>query len=456
MNGLKIRKAPIILPLLLLALSLTAYTLLSFRGVSAADSVSLGRQRLADLDYSGAVAAFTQAIELDPGSRDARLGLAQAYMESGSYSLAHQVLEDAVNREKPDIDAVKMMIEAYRRNGQLSQAVNLSQTLVNTTDEDEYYVLREELLKELYARPRSAASGTDQNLILKGGQILAQGSNIMGQLGLDPARTSQSEKYIDAGFTGTPAKVVCTGRTSLVIDMEGGLWAAGENRWGQLGTGCAETSPESGWRKLECPGPVADAAGTTGRLLLLLTDGSLWTAGADNSQVFTRLPFPTAVSISSCLSRTAVLTADGNLYCSESSAPGQWSMAAQSVRSFMLSENQLCWVGYDNTIHTEHGIRNAPGNWYEGSEICPTFTVEELALAGKVVLLTDTDGELYRLNQDNGAVDKIDCSSPVAALYYQGGTLYQEGALLLEHEDGTIQVWEGSGDQPKLLDEYIS
>ena len=79
MKALKIKKGPILLPLLLLAAALGAYTLLNYQGVTAADSLSLGEQQLNNLDYSGAVASFTQAISLDPSSRDARIGLAKAY-----------------------------------------------------------------------------------------------------------------------------------------------------------------------------------------------------------------------------------------------------------------------------------------------------------------------------------------------------------------------------------------
>ena len=70
------------------------------------------------------------------------------------------------------------------------------------------------------------------------------------------------------------------GRTSFVVDADGALWAAGENRWGQMGEGYAITAPQGGWVQVPAPGAVADVAGTTGRLLVLLTDGSLWTVGA--------------------------------------------------------------------------------------------------------------------------------------------------------------------------------
>lgn len=90
MEALKVKKGPILLPLAVLILVLGGYTFLQFRGVSAADRLTLGQQYLNDLDYGGAIAAFTQAIQLNPGSSEARVGLAQAYAGTQEYlSLIH-------------------------------------------------------------------------------------------------------------------------------------------------------------------------------------------------------------------------------------------------------------------------------------------------------------------------------------------------------------------------------
>ena len=198
--------------------------------------------------------------------------------------LAHKDMEakpdyDGEMREM-DVDAVLELIELLRRAGQLAQAVELSQILIDATDDDTYYTLQEELLAELAARPRSLAVGTDQSLVIQNGQVLSRGSNTLGQLGTDPAAVTASEQYASAQYAGgTPVKVTCVGRTSFVVDADGALWAAGENRWGQMGEGYAITAPQGGWVQVPTPGAVADVAGTTGRLLVLLTDiDGLYTA----------------------------------------------------------------------------------------------------------------------------------------------------------------------------------
>ena len=114
MRSLQVKKGPILVPLIALAAALAVYTLLNFRGTSAASCLSLGQQRLNELDHGGAVAAFTQAIELDPTSREARIGLAQAYAGTESYDVAQEVLADMVYTEQPDQDAAEVMIDLLR------------------------------------------------------------------------------------------------------------------------------------------------------------------------------------------------------------------------------------------------------------------------------------------------------------------------------------------------------
>ena len=438
MNALKIKKGPVLLPLAVLVVALAAYTVLNFRGVSAAGSLSLGQQYLNEMDYGGAVAAFTRAIELDPTSKEARLGLARAYIGSENDDFARDMLEDMVYTQQPDVDAVLELIELLRRAGQLAQAVELSQILIDATDDDTYYTLQEELLAELAARPRSLAVGTDQSLVIQNGQVLSRGSNTLGQLGTDPAAVTASEQYASAQYAGgTPVKVTCVGRTSFVVDADGALWAAGENRWGQMGEGYAITAPQGGWVQVPAPGAVADVAGTTGRLLVLLTDGSLWTVGARSGQELERVTrFPVVVSLASSQQYAAVLTADGDLYRSSSQTPEQWELAARDVSSFTISGSELYWVTKGNQLSSSGGyVASAPDSWYDDmGNLVPEFYVHEMAQLNGVCLLTDGDGTLYRLPGD-GTVEEVSTPAAVTGLYVQGGT------LVLELEDGTAQTW---------------
>ena len=447
MSGIKLKKGPILLPLVLLAASLTAYTALNFRGATAADSLSVGQQYLNEMDYGGAVAAFTQAIELDPTSREARLGLAQAYQGAGDTDFARDMLEDMVYTQSPDQDATSALLDLLRENGQLVQAVELSQQLIDATDADEYYTLQVELLTGLAAQPRALAVGTDQTLMIQNGRVLSRGSNTLGQLGVDPAAIPGTEQYIDAQFPGsTPRKVACLGRTSYVVDDSGALWTAGENRWGQMGGGYATTVPQGGWVQVPVPGSVADVAGTTGRLLVLLTDGSLWTAGAGAEQELTRMArFPVVIQVASNQQYAAVLTADGQLYRSPSENPNQWELEARDVSSFTLTEEDLSWVTTGNQMSGSRGGYSTPSDWYdENGNMRPAFYLHEIARLDGRTILTDMAGTLYRI-QNDGALETVSTPAPVAAIHGAGS------ALVLELTDGSALMWEQGMDAPQAL-----
>ena len=438
LKALQIRKAPILVPLVVLILVLGGYTFLQFRGVSAASSLTLGQQYLNDLNYGGAIAAFTQAIELDPGSSEARIGLAQAYAGTEDYDVARQVLEDLVYTQRPDEEAVNAMVEILQQTGQLSQAAQLTQTLITTTDKDAYYAKRDEILTQLYAAPRSYAVGTDQQLVITNGQVQSLGSNTLGQLGTDPALVAASENYQSAGFPGTARKVICVGRTSFVVDDSGALWAAGENRWGQMGGGYAVTAPEGGWVQVDCPGPVADVAGTTGRLLVLLTDGSLWTVGAGSGQTLTPLTrFPVVIQIASNGDKAAVLTADGALYTSSSGTPDQWSLYRRDAAAFTLSDTSLFVITTEGRITSDSYYSDAPLGWTvspEDGALQPDCVVTAIANAGSRILFTTADGQLCTF-RSGGDIQEVESGAAVTALYPQGEV------VVVEYDDGTARYW---------------
>lgn len=438
METLRIKKGPVILPLILLAVVLAMYTLSHFQSVSAADCLKLGQQYLNDLNYEGAVMEFTNAIELNPNSADARIGLAQAYIGTENYEFAKQILEPMVYSEQPAEDAAAIMVELLADTNALPQAVELTQALIKATDQDKYYDLLNRLLDSLYGRPRSFAVGTDQALLLRDGQVFSRGSNTLGQLGVNVASRSSADRLASAQFGGSPAKVACVGRTSLVIDQDGGLWAAGENRWGQLGEGFAITAPESGWRQLTCPWPVIDAAGTNGRLLLLLGDGSLWTAGAGTGQSFQRLTqFPVVMEIAASQSRAAVLTSEGVLYTSNSRTPDRWELVSRDVFSFSLSDDCLCWIDGENEVYSDQYSFQIPDECRQTGGM-----VVYAARVGQLALCVTQDHQLWMLSSD-GSTAKVGGAGAVAAMYPQGRQ------LVLEYEDGTVQCWTEDMDMPQ-------
>ncbi len=67
------------------------------------DKLDLGRKYLLELEYDRAIAAFEEAIKIDPKKKDAYIELAEVYVSQGDIEKALEVLEDAEdNVDDPD------------------------------------------------------------------------------------------------------------------------------------------------------------------------------------------------------------------------------------------------------------------------------------------------------------------------------------------------------------------
>jgi len=79
-------------------LTITAIVLVGAKSATArkvGEQLSLGEKYLSELNYEQAIAAYELAIEIDPKSADAYLGLAEVYEEMGEFDKAIEVLEEA-------------------------------------------------------------------------------------------------------------------------------------------------------------------------------------------------------------------------------------------------------------------------------------------------------------------------------------------------------------------------
>ena len=68
----------------------------------AEEQLSLGERYLEELDYEAAIAAFEEAISIDPKMSEAYLGLAEAYLGLGDTDMALQILEEGYARTQDD------------------------------------------------------------------------------------------------------------------------------------------------------------------------------------------------------------------------------------------------------------------------------------------------------------------------------------------------------------------
>ena len=447
METLKANKGPLLLPLLLVILTVAAYGIWNtlFSTATAASCLTLGRQYLSELNFSGAILEFSNAIAMDPCNKDAQIGLAQAYAGNGEYEMASQVLVEAMDEDRPDRELSEELVNIYVESGRESQAVQLIQQLITQTDEDQYYELLQQVLELYFQRPRPYCGGENQALLIQDGQLLSRGSNVLGQLGTDHwlgEKEMTQEDFLPADFPGEALRVSSGGQTSYVVDRTGNLWAAGENRWGQMGLSYGTALPQSGWTCLMDTGDIAAAAGTPGRLLVLRTDGSLWQSGGAVGQNFTKLEqFPPVIALESDGESCYILTSQGKLYVSGQS--GQWQLLGSDVVEFTpLGRGQAAWIGSDGSLY---GIPYRAGDWQSTNNggVYPGFGVRTVACASSVILMEDADGRLLRITRD-GQVSEVTLSAPLAGLY--GNGVYAAACL----EDGTVLLWQ-NGNEFQIL-----
>lgn len=309
---------------------------------SVENHLELGQKYLTDLNYSGAVLEFKNAIAIDPNNTEARIQLAEAYYQSNDWEMSTKVIEDVINEETPNISLAEELIDLYIRTENQVGALGVIQDLIEYTDEDKYYEMKYEIVGAIQEKPHPHAVGTDFELNIENNKVMSKGSNVLGQLGTAIGlgdKTYQQESYRDAAFTLTPQKVFAVGRTAYVVDTDGKLWAAGENRWGQKGISYGTMLPESGWTLVEGGEGVASVAGTTGNTYILKKDGSLWYVGGTNRQKVERVrEFSTVLDIFEHESVVYVYTMEGEVYTKDMRYDSMWKLLKQNVQTFDITE----------------------------------------------------------------------------------------------------------------------
>ena len=434
--------------LLVLAAIVAGIAVNLFVGVrSANDHISVGQRYLNELNYSEAILEFSNAVEMNPGSREARQGLATAYAATGNYRFAEDVLQDVQDPFQPDEGISASLLDIYQQADNYGQAINMSNQLIELTDSEDYYTLREELMRTWHKDTRAWAAGTDQELAIQNGSVVSRGSNTLGQLGTENGLGQadyRQEEFASAQFPGTPKSVYCAGRTSYVLDTNGNLWAAGENRWGQMGESYATTLPSGGWTQLTDTGDVVAAAGVAGQMLVRNSDCSLWQAGSGTGQTLTRVNQLGAVMKIGASNNVAyVLTADGKLYESNSYGAG-WQRLSGNVANFEPCSSGCVWVTEDGGIGSEFGI-SLPANWtvQQDGSAQPDVEVSAVASDGNNLVVHCADDTLYLVS--GGTVAPLDKNGAVSCLYVINDQ------IVVELEDGSRMVLQDGKLQQAAL-----
>lgn len=173
------------------------------KAATAADKIELGQKYLTELNYTEAVASFTEAIKLDPDNIQAYMGRAEAYLALGEYEKA---LEDyrfvsQKTEEMPYTRAISYMgqAEVYEKIDKQDRALadyGLAKVLLTASDVGKAESVSEDdikikLVEALYAHAMLSekikvydnALEDYEELLKLGEKVEAKRGEILSQLG---------------------------------------------------------------------------------------------------------------------------------------------------------------------------------------------------------------------------------------------------------------------------------
>ena len=124
-----------------LFLAVMLLTACSSKATNAADKIELGQKYLTELNYTEAIASFTEAIKLDPNNIQAYMGRAEAYVALGEYdkALADYRFISGTTEDMPYTRALSYIgqAEVYEKMEQPARAISdygLAKALLKASD----------------------------------------------------------------------------------------------------------------------------------------------------------------------------------------------------------------------------------------------------------------------------------------------------------------------------------
>ena len=173
------------------------------KAATATDKIELGQKYLTELNYTEAVASFTEAIKLDPDNIQAYMGRAEAYMALGEYdkALADYRFISGTTEDMPYTRALSYIgqAEVHEKMEQPARAVSdygLAKALLKASDAGKAENVSEEdvsakLVQVLYVHAALCETLTNYNAALEdyndllelGENTAAKRDEVLSQLG---------------------------------------------------------------------------------------------------------------------------------------------------------------------------------------------------------------------------------------------------------------------------------
>lgn len=189
--------------LLVSLLAALFFTACVSKAVNAADKIELGQKYLTELNYTEAIASFTEAIKLDPNNIQAYMGRAEAYVALGEYdkALADYRFISGTTEDMPYTRALSYIgqAEVHEKMEQPARAVSdygLAKALLKASDAGKAENVSEEdvsakLVQVMYVHAALCETLTNYNAALEdyndllelGENTAAKRDEVLSQLG---------------------------------------------------------------------------------------------------------------------------------------------------------------------------------------------------------------------------------------------------------------------------------
>lgn len=189
--------------LLLMLVALAVLTSCGSKAATATDKIELGQKYLTELNYTEAIASFTEAIKLDPNNIQAYMGRAEAYVALGEYdkALADYRFISGATEDMPYTRALSYIgqAEVHEKMEQPARAVSdygLAKALLKASDAGKAENVSEEdisakLVQVLYVHAALCETLTNYNAALEdyndllelGENTAAKRDEVLSQLG---------------------------------------------------------------------------------------------------------------------------------------------------------------------------------------------------------------------------------------------------------------------------------
>ena len=121
-------------------------------------------------------------------------------------------------------------------------------------------------------------------LIKNDGSLWVCGVNNYGQLGLGNTTVYKTFTQVTTNVNNDIKHVACGGQHLFIIKNDGTVWAAGANKYGQLGLGSSNTSNRTTFQQVtenvsDVKDIVCGGSGSYGHTFMIKNDGTLWATG---------------------------------------------------------------------------------------------------------------------------------------------------------------------------------